>query len=141
MELKILIEDFSSKGKSTRKTEVVFRDGCLKTGLSPVPEVMHPEDLAAMVTLNEDTILTELHERLKQGHCHTFVGDVLLVLTPSEQQPIYSDEVGGRPWFVSLSHINKLAQNVLLKELDKINMAVTNKCVNNRKIITTTNKE
>jgi hypothetical protein len=135
MELKILTEDFATKGKSTRKMEVAVRNGCLKTGLSPTPEVMHPEDLATMETLNEDTILTELHERLKQGHCHTFVGDVLLVLTPNEQQPIYSDEVGERPWFVPLSHINTLAQNVILKESDKIILVVANRCVCNNKVM------
>jgi hypothetical protein len=94
MELKILVQDFASKGKPNRKMEVAVRNGCLKTGLSLTPEMMHPEDLAAMETLNEDTILTELHERLKQGHCHTFVGDVLLVLTHNKQQPIYSEKVG-----------------------------------------------
>jgi myosin heavy subunit len=99
-ELKILAEGFVSKGKSTRKTEVAIRNGCLKTGLSPIEEVMHLEDLAAMEKLDEDMILTELHERLKQGHRHTFVGDVLLVLTSNEQQPIYNDEVRANPSLV-----------------------------------------
>jgi myosin-3 len=92
-ELKILAEDFASKGKSTRKTEVAIRNGCLKAGLSSEQEVMHLEDLAAMENLSEDMILKELHERLKQGQRHTFVGDVLLVLTSNEEQPTYSDEV------------------------------------------------
>ena len=93
-ELKVLREEFAGKGKLSRRTEVAVRNGCLKTGLSPTQEVMHLEDLATMDKLNEDKILTELHERLKQGHCHTFVGDVLLVLTSNEQQPPYSDKVG-----------------------------------------------
>jgi myosin heavy subunit len=93
-ELKILREQFAGKGKSTRKTEAVVRNGCLKTGLTTTEEVMHLEDLATIDKINEDITLTELHERLKQGHCHTFVGDVLLVLTPNEQQPSYSNEVG-----------------------------------------------
>jgi myosin heavy subunit len=103
-ELKILAEEFAGKGKSTRKPEVAVRNGCLKTGLSPILGVMHLEDLAAMEKLNEDMILTELHERLKQGHCHTFVGDVLLVLTPNEQQPTYSDEVRVHPPLVRTHH-------------------------------------
>lgn len=107
MELKILIEDFARIGKSTRKMEVAIRNGCLKTGLSPTPEVMRLEDLAAMETLSEDSILAELHERLKQGQCHTFVGDVLLVLTPNEKQTIYTDEVGGRPHIPM--HLPKMA--------------------------------
>jgi myosin-3 len=108
-ELKILAEDFASKGKSTRKTEVAVRNGCLKTGLSPEQELMHLEDLAAMEKLDEDKILTELHERLKQGHYHTFVGDVLLVLTSNEQQPIYSDEVGVHPPLVRSHHTYQCA--------------------------------
>lgn len=71
-----------------------MRNGYLKTGLSPTQEVMRLEDLATMDKLSEDKILTELHEHLKQGHYHTFVGDVLLVLTSNEQQPLYSDKVG-----------------------------------------------
>jgi myosin-3 len=55
---------------------------------------MHPEDLAALEKLNGDAILKILEERLEAGDCHTFVGDVLLVLTPNEHQDIYSDEVG-----------------------------------------------
>jgi myosin heavy subunit len=111
-ELKILAEGFAGKGKLTRKTEVAVRNGCLKTGLSPVQEVMHLEDLAAMQKLDEGMILTELHERFKQGHRHTFVGDVLLVLTSNEQEPTYSDEVRANPPLVCkhLTHITELVR-------------------------------
>jgi myosin-3 len=105
----MLAEDFAGKGKSTRNTEVAVRNGCLKTGLLQEPEVMHLEDLAAMEKLDEDIILTELHERLKQGHYHTFVGDVLLVLTSNEQQPIYSDEVRVYPALVRNHHTYQCA--------------------------------
>lgn len=51
------------------------------------------EDLAALETLTEDTILDELHERLRQGYYHSFIGDILLILNPNEQQDIYGSDV------------------------------------------------
>lgn len=54
---------------------------------------MLTEDLAALESLTEDTILDELHERLRQGDFHSFVGDVLLILNPNEIQDIYGPKV------------------------------------------------
>lgn len=56
-------------------------------------EPMFMEDLAALETLTEDAILDELHERLRQGYHHSFIGDILLVLNPNEQQDIYGPDV------------------------------------------------
>ncbi|KAJ4441704.1 hypothetical protein ANN_11562 [Periplaneta americana] len=102
-ELKMLIEDFAEKGKPSRKTEMVVRNGLLKEGLSATPEPMRQEDLAALEKLSEDTILDELQSRLQEGHCHTFVGDVLLVLNPNEQQDVYGDEVHAKYRFKARS--------------------------------------
>lgn len=54
---------------------------------------MHTEDLAALDHITEDIILDELHHRLQLGQFHTFVGDILLVLNPNEDQDIYGPEV------------------------------------------------
>lgn len=54
---------------------------------------MFTEDLAALEVLTEDAILDELQERLQQGHFHTFVGDVLLILNPNETYDIYGPQV------------------------------------------------
>lgn len=51
------------------------------------------EDLAALENLTEDGILDELNERLKQGYFQSFVGDVLLILNPNEDQDIYGAHV------------------------------------------------
>lgn len=51
------------------------------------------EDLAALETLTEDAILDELHERLRQGYYHSFIGDILLILNPNEKQDIYGSDV------------------------------------------------
>lgn len=56
-------------------------------------EPMFMEDLAALETLTEDAILDELHERLRQGYYHSFIGDILLILNPNEQQDIYGSDV------------------------------------------------
>lgn len=51
------------------------------------------EDVAALETLTEDAVLDELHERLRQGYYHSFVGDILLILNPNEKQDIYGSDV------------------------------------------------
>nr|CAD7585776.1 unnamed protein product [Timema genevievae] len=88
-ELKAILDDVAEKGRSTRLPESNVRKNLLETGQNSPPQMMHTEDLAALDQITEDTILVELHERLKQGHSHTFVGDVLLVINPNEEQDIY----------------------------------------------------
>lgn len=54
---------------------------------------MLTEDLAALDILNEDVILDELHEKLRRGEYHTFIGDILLILNPNEKHDIYGVHV------------------------------------------------
>ncbi|KAF7992951.1 hypothetical protein HCN44_005732 [Aphidius gifuensis] len=55
-------------------------------------EVMLSEDLAGLEVLTEDTILDELHDRLRRGEFQTFIGDILVILNPNEIQDIYGFE-------------------------------------------------
>lgn len=95
-ELKALCEEVN-KGADGRKKghmkEITVRDGALKTDHTAEPEPMRVEDLAALEPITEEAVLSELQERLRRGHCYTFVGDVLLLLNPNEQQNIYGPEV------------------------------------------------
>ncbi|XP_025074650.1 neither inactivation nor afterpotential protein C [Pogonomyrmex barbatus] len=88
-EIKALTMDLSEKGRKQRKAESIVRKGFLKTHQNEPPEQMLTEDLAALDILTEDIILNELHERLRRGEYHTFVGDVLLILNPNEEHDIY----------------------------------------------------
>lgn len=54
---------------------------------------MLSEDLAGLEILTEDTILDELHDRLRRGEFQTFIGDILVILNPNEIQDIYDDRV------------------------------------------------
>ncbi|XP_076177941.1 STKc_myosinIII_N_like and MYSc_Myo21 domain-containing protein ninaC [Ptiloglossa arizonensis] len=88
-EIKVLMMDACPKGKIDRKAEVMVRKNFLKTHKTDPMEPMFMEDVAALETLTEDAILDELNERLLQGYYHSFVGDILLILNPNEQQDIY----------------------------------------------------
>ncbi|XP_047350442.1 neither inactivation nor afterpotential protein C isoform X3 [Vespa velutina] len=88
-EIKALAMDVLEKGKAGRQPEAIVRKNLLKTHQTNPPEAMFTEDLAALEILTEDAILDELQERLQQGHFHTFVGDVLLILNPNEDYDIY----------------------------------------------------
>ncbi|KAI4482907.1 hypothetical protein M0802_013616 [Mischocyttarus mexicanus] len=91
-EIKALAMDALEKGKEGRQPETIVRKNLLKTHQTKPPEAMFTEDLAALEVLTEDAILDELQERLQQGHFHTFVGDVLLILNPNERQDIYGPQ-------------------------------------------------
>lgn len=54
------------------------------------PEKMFVEDLAALESLTEERVLDELNDRTLLGSFHTFIGDVLVILNPNEQQDIYN---------------------------------------------------
>ncbi|KAG5306058.1 NINAC protein, partial [Acromyrmex insinuator] len=88
-EIKALTMDLSEKGRKQRKTELIVRQGFLKTHQDESPEQMLTEDLAALDTLTEDVILDELRDRLRRGEYHTFIGDILLILNPNEENDIY----------------------------------------------------
>ncbi|XP_043467066.1 neither inactivation nor afterpotential protein C isoform X3 [Leptopilina heterotoma] len=88
-ELKALVMDACPMGRKNKKPEVIVYEGFLKTHQTEPLETMLTEDLSALDNLTEDNILNELHERLRLGFFHTFVGDILLILNPNEEQSIY----------------------------------------------------
>ncbi|XP_076230734.1 STKc_myosinIII_N_like and MYSc_Myo21 domain-containing protein ninaC isoform X2 [Nomia melanderi] len=114
-ELKVLMMDACPKGKLERRAEVLIRKGFLKTHQTDPLEPMFMEDIAALETLTEDAILDELHERLRQGYFHSFVGDILLILNPNEQQDIYGSDYHTKYQFKSRSdnapHIYSVADS------------------------------
>lgn len=54
---------------------------------------MYVEDLAALEKISEESVLHELHARMKMGQFHTFIGNILLVLNPNVKQEIYGELV------------------------------------------------
>ncbi|XP_076669129.1 STKc_myosinIII_N_like and MYSc_Myo21 domain-containing protein ninaC isoform X3 [Andrena cerasifolii] len=102
-EIKVLMMDACAKGKLDRRAEVIVRKNFLKTHQTDPLEPMFMEDIAALETLTEDAILDELHERLRQGYYHSFVGDILLILNPNEQQDIYGSDYHTKYQFKSRS--------------------------------------
>ena len=71
---------------------------------------MFTEDLAALENLTEESILNELHERLRLGFFHTFIGDILLILNPNEEQDIYGLNVSSK----CLGELSIIVENNLL---------------------------
>lgn len=92
-ELKKIIDDLGISAKSSRSPEPTIRSNLLKTSQNTDPERMFLEDLAAMENLSEDLIIFELQERMALGQFHTFIGDILLIINPNENQDIYGDNV------------------------------------------------
>ncbi|XP_058802662.1 neither inactivation nor afterpotential protein C [Phymastichus coffea] len=89
-EIKALMNNVGEKGKKHRKAEAIVRKGYLKTHQTQLPERMYQEDLAALENITEDRVLDELQERQRLGFFHTFIGDILLILNPNEEQDIYN---------------------------------------------------
>ncbi|XP_015118625.1 neither inactivation nor afterpotential protein C [Diachasma alloeum] len=114
-ELKALSMGVRERKPVPRPPEVMVRNGFLKRDQERPAEAMLHEDLAALETLTEDTILDELHERLRRGHFQTFVGDILVILNPNEIQDIYGNDYHEKYNFKSRSenspHIYSVADS------------------------------
>ncbi|XP_014249774.1 neither inactivation nor afterpotential protein C isoform X2 [Cimex lectularius] len=84
VELKTLLEFVTSQDVSERKSEVKVKNGRLKQGIDKDGEKMYVEDLAALETLNEDTIINNLEHRYNENQYYTYIGDILLFMNPNE---------------------------------------------------------
>lgn len=92
-ELKALDEIWGPLGKDQRASESVVCGSFLKEGVDQPPKRIVVEDLCALPVLSEDAMLRELKARMSNGSFHTFVGDILLILNPNEEQDIYGEKV------------------------------------------------
>lgn len=61
--------------------------------MSADPEPMHVEDLAALESINEDTIMQHLEARFHKNQYYTYVGDILLFLNPNKTLNIFGFQV------------------------------------------------
>lgn len=71
-----------------KKEEFKLIKGALKAANNKT-EKMFVEDLAALETVTEETILDELIQRYREGSTYTFVGDVLLSMNTNQPPPEY----------------------------------------------------
>lgn len=58
------------------------------------PEPMDVEDLAAIESISEDTIMQQLESRYRKGQYYTYVGEILMFLNPNKPLNIYGFQVG-----------------------------------------------
>lgn len=73
--------------------EVAVIEEFVKHGVDGNFEKMLLEDLASLQSVNEGQIIELLKARAKTGLYQTFVGDILIVLNPNENQDIYGEKV------------------------------------------------
>ncbi|XP_057334569.1 neither inactivation nor afterpotential protein C-like isoform X2 [Microplitis mediator] len=102
-DVKSLLTNVRSDIRMSRPRECIFYENRFKTHEDEVSKIMLTEDLASLRVLTEESILTELYQRLHQGDFHTFVGDILLVLNPNELQDIYGNQFHDKYNFKSRS--------------------------------------
>ncbi|XP_021703004.1 neither inactivation nor afterpotential protein C [Aedes aegypti] len=86
-ELKMLAASVSHL-QIPKKEEFKLIKGALKAADNKT-EKMFVEDLAALETVSEETILEELIQRYKSGSTYTFVGDVLISMNANQPPPEY----------------------------------------------------
>ncbi|KAK5646208.1 hypothetical protein RI129_004672 [Pyrocoelia pectoralis] len=102
-ELKILNISFGPIGKENRFPEMIITTNLYKKGYDKPLEQMLVEDLSALEEVNEEVVLEELNKRMAIGQASTFIGDVLLILNPNEQQEIYGEKQHAKYQFKSRS--------------------------------------
>ncbi|KAB0798080.1 hypothetical protein PPYR_09073 [Photinus pyralis] len=115
-ELLILNQAFGSIGRANRLPEMIINTNLYKKGYNEPMEQMLVEDLSALDEINEEIVLEELNKRMSIGQSSTFVGDVLLILNPNEQQDVYGEKQHSKYQFTSRSdcapHIFTVADSV-----------------------------
>ena len=65
----------------------------MKTERESTLEKILQEDLATLVEVSEEAILSELYERYKKNDYYTFIGDILLFLNPNKCANLYGSQV------------------------------------------------
>lgn len=91
--MKSLALDYSQLGKAERKKEsALLSANTLKVLDEPVQHLL-VEDLAALDTLTDSTVLEELKQRFETKKFQTFIGDILLTINPYEHCTIYGHDV------------------------------------------------
>ena len=65
----------------------------MKTERQSTLEKILQEDLATLVEVSEEAILSELYERYKKNDYYTFIGDILLFLNPNKCANLYGSQV------------------------------------------------
>lgn len=89
----MLAVDLSNAPTPEKSPERIIKNGLLVTEGVHEPETMQVEDLAALDTLSEDNLLSELYTKLAKGSFTSFIGDVLLILNPNMHADIYNENV------------------------------------------------
>ncbi|KAK4879246.1 hypothetical protein RN001_007392 [Aquatica leii] len=102
-ELKILYEQYGAAGKQDECRETIIKSNLLKNGYNKPMTEMLVEDLSTLDEINEEAILEILNKRMDIGQSCTYVGDVLLVLNPNEQEDLYVEKQHSEYQFKSRS--------------------------------------
>lgn len=54
---------------------------------------MHRDDLATLDCASDEAVMETLNQRFAQGNIYTFLGDILIMINPFREYPIYGSEV------------------------------------------------
>ncbi|ODN02300.1 Myosin-IIIa [Orchesella cincta] len=74
-----------------REPEVTTKHGKLKTDRKSKLQTMFVDDLVALASLDEETILDQLFHRFQQKQPYTYIGDILIAVNPYEDLGIYNE--------------------------------------------------
>lgn len=91
--MKTLALQYSELGKAERKEESVLLNANTLKALDKSAQHLLVEDLAALDTLTDHSVLEELKQRFENKEFQTFIGDILLTINPYVNCPIYGEDV------------------------------------------------
>lgn len=91
--MKTLALEYNELGKAERKEESVLLNANTLKALDKSTQHLLVEDLAALDTLTDNSVLEELKQRFRNKDFQTFIGDILLPINPYEDCAIYGEEV------------------------------------------------
>lgn len=92
LELKMEIIKQRTEGRSPRQTEATTKYGKLKSDRKSRPQKMYMDDLAALETLSEETIVEQLQKRYEANQIYTYIGDILVSVNPFTNLGLYTSQ-------------------------------------------------
>ncbi|XP_034945837.1 myosin-IIIb-like [Chelonus insularis] len=90
IELQEEIQRQRSAGRVRRQVEVTTKHGKLKMDRKAQPKKMYFDDLAALDSFTEDTVVSQLENRYEEGHIYTYIGDILVAVNPFTNLGLYT---------------------------------------------------
>ncbi|CAL8096465.1 unnamed protein product [Orchesella dallaii] len=81
---------------SSPPAEITVKGDMIQMDRKSAPQPMYRDDLATLDSVSDESVMETLNQRFAQGNIYTYLGDILIMINPFREYPIYGAEVASR---------------------------------------------